>query len=430
MKKLLLMLMVTIGITLNVSEISLSAATTISVDNCNLSGSRRANVKVDIGFDSSYATRDYYAYTNGYGQLTKVTANQIILQNDQKEKVTSAGRYCSDEAKVPGTEQATLDEGHVIADSLGGVSNAYNITPQASSVNRSGGTQYKFEQEILNAERNGKQVTNFVANITYPNTKTQIPSKYSISYKLAGVSKSYSFNNVQKSSNTTTKITDNYHGSNVLTTYYTSGTKTKAVEKTRSGRKVADYSYYSNGKVKQKVTFANTSSNYRTETIRYTTTGKRTEYYSYHSNGKVDRKYLYNSGVKRDTIEYSPTGLREYAWTYHSNGQVKLRSKYNSSGKRTDAKAYNSSGVMTYDYDYRSNGTLYAKRALSSSGKTTKTYYYNPSGKYDSNWEKSTSYSSCAKMESAGITLPVPKGTKMYSANSSRDRDKDGLLCE
>ena len=38
--------------------------------------------------------------------------------------------------KVSGVENKDLDEGHIIADSLGGVSNAYNITPQNSTLNR------------------------------------------------------------------------------------------------------------------------------------------------------------------------------------------------------------------------------------------------------------------------------------------------------
>jgi len=56
---------------------------------------------------------------------------------------------------------------------LGGVSNAYNITPQDSVLNRHGDQAYK--------ERNIRQAggaTNFEAIITYPDTETQIPSKY------------------------------------------------------------------------------------------------------------------------------------------------------------------------------------------------------------------------------------------------------------
>ena len=80
-------------------------------------------------------------FTNEYGQLVRVIA-KIILQDDKNEPVTSDGRYYKDGAKVPGTESETLDEGHVIADSLGGVSNAYNITPQDSTLNRYGDQAY------------------------------------------------------------------------------------------------------------------------------------------------------------------------------------------------------------------------------------------------------------------------------------------------
>ena len=110
----------------------------IQVDGGNLSGHREPNVVVDIGFGD----REYWAFTNEYGQLVKVVAKQIILQDDSKEPVNSKGRYYSDEAKVPGVESKYLDEGHVIADSLGGVSNAYNITPQNSTLNRHGDQAY------------------------------------------------------------------------------------------------------------------------------------------------------------------------------------------------------------------------------------------------------------------------------------------------
>ena len=98
----------------------------IEVDGGDLSGYRQPNVVVDIGFGD----REYWAFTNEHGQLVRVIADEIILQDDNNEPVTSSGRYYSDEAKVPGVERDDLDEGHIIADSLGGVSNAYNITPQ------------------------------------------------------------------------------------------------------------------------------------------------------------------------------------------------------------------------------------------------------------------------------------------------------------
>lgn len=76
----------------------------------DLSGHRESNVVVDIGFGD----RAYFAFTNAYGQLIRVVADEIILQDEKTEPVTSEGRYYPDEAKVPGTESSTLDEGHVI----------------------------------------------------------------------------------------------------------------------------------------------------------------------------------------------------------------------------------------------------------------------------------------------------------------------------
>lgn len=163
----------------------------IEVDGGDLSGYRESNVMVDIGFGD----REYYAYTNEYGQLVKVTANEIILQDDDTEPVLSNGRYYWDEAKVAGTESPDLDEGHVIADSLGGVSNAYNITPQDSTLNRYGG-QADMEQDI----RDAGGCTDFVAIITYPDTETQIPSHYSYMYTIGKEIVRVEFDNAEKNS--------------------------------------------------------------------------------------------------------------------------------------------------------------------------------------------------------------------------------------
>ena len=149
----------------------------IEVDGGDLSGYREPNVVVDIGFGD----REYWAFTNEHGQLVRVIADEIILQDDNNEPVTSSGRYYSDEAKVPGVERDDLDEGHIIADSLGGVSNAYNITPQESTLNRHGDQAY-MERVI----RDAGGATNFEAIITYPNTETQIPSSYQYTYTLKG----------------------------------------------------------------------------------------------------------------------------------------------------------------------------------------------------------------------------------------------------
>ena len=149
----------------------------IEVDGGDLSGYREPNVVVDIG----YGDREYWAFTNEYGQLVRVIADEIILQDDSNEPVLSSGRYYSDEAKVPGVESDVLDEGHIIADSLGGVSNAYNITPQDSTLNRHGDQAYT--EDVI---RSAGGATNFEAIITYPNTETQIPSSYQYTYTLKG----------------------------------------------------------------------------------------------------------------------------------------------------------------------------------------------------------------------------------------------------
>ncbi len=191
----------------------------IVVDGGNLSGHREPNVVVDIGFGD----REYYAFTNEYGQLVKVIAKEIILQDDSTEPVTSSGRYYQDEAKVPGVESRNLDEGHVIADSLGGVSNAYNITPQNSILNRHGDQAYM--EKVI---RDAGGCTEFVAIITYPNTTTQIPSHYSYTYTINGNVINDEFDNVNPdeynaSLETNTSTNNSNSSNNTNTTINNSG---------------------------------------------------------------------------------------------------------------------------------------------------------------------------------------------------------------
>ncbi|MCA0984332.1 DNA/RNA non-specific endonuclease [Halobacillus yeomjeoni] len=159
----------------------------LKVDGGDLSGDRESSVVVDIGFGD----REYWAFTNKHGQLVRVVADNIILQDDKAEPVLSTGRYFSDEAKVPGVKSDKLDEGHVIADSLGGVSNAYNITPQESTLNRHGDQAY-----MEDAIRDAGGATDFEAVISYSDTDTQIPSKYQYSYTVNGNEVVDTFDNV------------------------------------------------------------------------------------------------------------------------------------------------------------------------------------------------------------------------------------------
>lgn len=151
--------------------------TYIETDGGSTSGYREPLVKTNIGFGD----RDYYAYTNEYGQLVRVTAKEIILQDDDNEPVKSNGRYYWKMADVPGTELPDMDRGHIIADSLGGVSNAYNITPQDATLNRHGDQAY-MERVI----RDAGGATDFEAIITYPNNETHIPSHYQYTYTVNG----------------------------------------------------------------------------------------------------------------------------------------------------------------------------------------------------------------------------------------------------
>lgn len=152
--------------------------TIIQVDGDDTSGYREPNVAVDVG----YGYREYWAFTNEYGQLVRVIADEIILQDETNEDVNSDGRYYSQMANVPGVGADTgYDRGHVIADSLGGVANAYNITPQEATLNRHGDQAYM--EAVI---RSAGGCSDFEAIITYPNTETQIPSHYKYTYTLMG----------------------------------------------------------------------------------------------------------------------------------------------------------------------------------------------------------------------------------------------------
>ncbi|MGB3102562.1 MAG: hypothetical protein WBB56_11695, partial [Psychrobacillus psychrotolerans] len=63
----------------------------IEVDGGDMSGYREPNVVIDIG----YGDREYWAFTNEHGQLVRVIADEIILQDDSNETILSSGRYYS-----------------------------------------------------------------------------------------------------------------------------------------------------------------------------------------------------------------------------------------------------------------------------------------------------------------------------------------------
>src|SRR5699024_11361490 len=94
-----------------------------TVDACDLSGNRFPHAQVDVG----YGDREYWGYTNAYGQLVGVYADEIILQTKYEEN--SRGRYCHDEAKVPGVESPDMYSGNIIGDALVYISHAITILP-------------------------------------------------------------------------------------------------------------------------------------------------------------------------------------------------------------------------------------------------------------------------------------------------------------
>lgn len=200
-------------------ELGLLKNIMIEVDGGDTSCTRQSSVAVDVGFGS----REYWAFTNEYGQLVAVIAEKVILQDESTETLLGDGRYYADEADIPGTEKIDLDNGHVIADSLGGVSNAYNITPQNSTLNRKGDQAY-MEEWIQKA--NGAD--NFIAIITYANTTTQIPSHYSFTYTINGNKVTDEFENMNPES--TVNNSSNDSNINPLVGTPSNETNTESIE--------------------------------------------------------------------------------------------------------------------------------------------------------------------------------------------------------
>jgi hypothetical protein len=201
----------------------------IEVDGGDTSGKRKANVAVDIG----YGDRVYWGLTNKYGQLVYVIADKIILQDDENEPVNKSGRYYNEEANVKGTELEEYDQGHVIADSLGGVSNAYNITPQDSTLNRHGDQAYM--EKVI---RDAGGCTYFVATITYPDNKTQIPSHYKYTYKLKGKKVTDSFANVNPDevNEKLEKVTPTPVPKKTITSDFNESSELKKVDTNKNGK--------------------------------------------------------------------------------------------------------------------------------------------------------------------------------------------------
>lgn len=177
-----------------------SAVTDISLCGSEIGSKSKAvrepNTVVSIGARDDDVPREYFAVTNNTGQLVEVIAREIIVQDDGAETVTDKGRYCDRMPYVPAAGKG-FDRGHVIADSLGGESNLYNLTPQQSALNRHGDQAF-IEDQIRKA--GGAQ--DFHAVITYPDAQADVPTQYSIAYAIDGVSQVRTFANMDPEATT------------------------------------------------------------------------------------------------------------------------------------------------------------------------------------------------------------------------------------
>lgn len=153
----------------------------LKVSTCSYNVSRKPNVKVNIG----YGSRQYFAYTNEYGQLAYISADEIIVQDESTESVNDSGQYCDGPAQISGDSGTTAKT--VISDSLGAASNSYNVIPA--------GNVYSGLESIENEILANGGATEFKAYFTYDTTDSTTPHMISISYKIGSQLVEYNFNN-------------------------------------------------------------------------------------------------------------------------------------------------------------------------------------------------------------------------------------------
>lgn len=153
----------------------------LKVSTCSYNVSRKPNVKVNIG----YGSRQYFAYTNEYGQLAYISADEIIVQDESTESVNDSGQYCDGPAQISGDSGTTAKT--VISDSLGAASNSYNVIPA--------GNVYSGLESIENEILANGGATEFKAYFTYETTDSTTPHMISISYKIGSQLVEYNFNN-------------------------------------------------------------------------------------------------------------------------------------------------------------------------------------------------------------------------------------------
>ncbi len=153
----------------------------------NLDVYREPNSKVNVGFDANGAIeREYWSYTNEYQQTEFLHADQIKPQDNELEKdfIDSEGRYfvVTDDGEITSDQSrpgviSGYDAGHIVADSLGGNSTTYNITPQISWLNQNGIVR-QYETDIL---RNGGAY-DFNSRMYYYDDDSLIPNRYYVTY--------------------------------------------------------------------------------------------------------------------------------------------------------------------------------------------------------------------------------------------------------
>lgn len=167
------------------------------LDACDITTVTKAEARVNISIDGIY---DYWSYTDEYGRIIKVTADELHLKS---ETGRDSGQYCDSRFPSNSSNDAkdskdfitggTDDRGHLIGDQFNGVSNAYNILAQDRTTNQS--IYLEIETYMADILKVGGSITDFEINVAYEDIDINRPISYEISMRVNGEIKGYFFYN-------------------------------------------------------------------------------------------------------------------------------------------------------------------------------------------------------------------------------------------
>lgn len=160
--------------------------TFIESDSEDLSEKKLPNVVVDIGFGE----RKYYAFTNEYGQVEKILADEVITKSSENNLYLEGEKYYREEETKVQLNNTNYVYSYLMPMSLGGQRNIYNISIQNDELSQYGPPAY-----IRKTINSANGCSDFSIHMVYSDTLTDIPEGYIITYTINGKVKCSEFYN-------------------------------------------------------------------------------------------------------------------------------------------------------------------------------------------------------------------------------------------